>query len=196
MNRSRPAVVLVLASVALSPIATGSGEPPAAETAREPAPERAFDWTVGTWEGVRRDGADGSEAPMTMRVAPILGGAGQIRELEVRHSGGVYRGFSVQVFEREAGRWVEQYANDVHGRFARLEGELEGGGARSVWRSVAPERRRESRLVSERLGPDRWRRTQSVSEDGGATWRVLWIDELEAAGAPQEMTPPARDSEQ
>lgn len=179
MSRSRSVPALVLAGVALLPLAAGGAEQPAAETAREAAPEYAFDWTLGTWEGVRRDGADGSEAPMTMRVEAILGGAGQIRELEVRHSGGVYRGFSVQVFERAAGRWVEQYVNDVHGRFVRLEGELEDGGARSVWRSVAPERRRESRLVSERLGPDRWRRTQSVSEDGGATWRVFWIDELE-----------------
>jgi hypothetical protein len=179
MSRSRPALFLVVAGVGFLTLAASGGERPAAETVLEPPPERAFDWTVGEWTGVRRDGADGSEAPMTMRVAPILGGAGLIRELEVRHGGGVYRGLSVVAFEREAGRWVEQYVNDVHGRFVRLEGELEDGGARSVWRSVAPERRRESRLVSERLGPDRWRRTQSVSEDGGATWRVLWSDELE-----------------
>lgn len=160
----------------------------AASEGESPA-QAAFDWTVGAWTGARQDAAHGSEAPMTMRVEAILGGAGLVRELEVRHAGGVYRGFSVQAFERAAGRWVEQYLNDVHGRFVRLEGELEDGGARSVWRSVAPERRRESRLVSERLGADRWRRTQSVSEDGGATWRVLWIDELErtAPGRPRAL---------
>jgi hypothetical protein len=179
MSRSRTALFLAVAGAGLLTLAASGGERPAAETAPAPPTERAFDWTLGTWEGVRRDGADGSQAPMTMRVEAILGGAGQIRELEVRHSGGVYRGLSVVAFEREAGRWVEQYVNDVHGRFVRLEGEPEDGSARSVWRSVAPERRRESRLVSERLGPDRWRRTQSVSEDGGATWRVLWTDELE-----------------
>jgi len=176
MNGTRSARALVLTAMLLLPIAARCAEPPAAE------PERAFDWTVGEWTGVRRDGADGSEAPMTMRVEAILGGAGQVRELEVRHSGGVYRGFSVQAFEREAGRWVAQYVNDVHGRFVRIEGELEDGRARSVWRVVAPERRRESRRVDERLGPDRWRRTMSVSDDGGATWRMLWVDELERAG--------------
>ena len=40
---------------------------------------------------------------------------------------------------------------------------------------------RESRLISERLGDDRWRRTMSVSQDGGRTWSVLWIDELHRA---------------
>jgi protein-S-isoprenylcysteine O-methyltransferase Ste14 len=128
---------------------------------------------------------------MTMRVAPILGGAGQIRELEVRHSGGVYRGFSVQVFEREAGRWVEQYVNGVAGRFVRLEGEIESA-ERSLWRTVAPDRRRDSRLVSERLGPGRWRRTMSVSEDGGASWRVLWTDALERAPAAAPAAPAER----
>lgn len=165
---------LLYAGLLLLPLASNGAEPPV-------EPEHAFDWTVGEWTGVRRDGADGSEAPMTMRVETILGGGGQVRELEVTHSGGVYRGFSVQAFERETGRWVEQYVNGVHGRFVRIEGEVEAGGARSVWRVVAPERRRESRRVDERLGDDRWRRTMSVSGDGGATWRVLWIDELERA---------------
>jgi len=169
-------VALTLAAVPSMGQAREASEP------QPPPAESSFDWTLGEWAGVRRDGADGSEAPMTMRVEPILGGIGQTRELEVRHGGGVYRGFSVQVFERDAGGWVEQYANDVHGRFARIEGEVEDGGARSVWRVVAPERRRESRRVDERLGPDRWRRTMSVSDDGGATWRVLWADELERAG--------------
>ena len=145
------------------------------EEATATAAEHAFDWTVGTWHGVRRDGADGSEASMTMRVEPILGGAGQLRQLEVRGDG-VYRGLAVQIMDPESGRWTRQYANDVRGRFTLLEGEIRG--ERSIWRTVSPERKRESRLVSERPAPDRWRRTMSVSEDGGETWRVLWIDEL------------------
>ena len=171
-----------LAALALLLSAPGAGAQAATEPPPAPPPEKAFDWTQGPWEGVRRDGADGSEAPMRLWVNPILDGAGQTRELRVIDGGDTYRGFSVLMLERDTGRWVEQYVNDVHGRFVRLEGEIEvtgpAGAERSVWRPVDPGRERESKLLSERLGTDGWRRTMSVSDDGGATWRVLWTDEL------------------
>lgn len=129
------------------------------------AAERAFDWTLGEWHGVRRSADDGREDPMTMRVFAVLGGVGQLRELEVRHSGGVYRGLAVQVYEAKEDRWVRQYVNDVHRTYARLEGRVEEG--RWVWRSATPGRTRDSRVVSERVGPDRWRRTVSRSDRRG-----------------------------
>ena len=138
-----------------------------------------FDWTLGSWQGVRRAGADGSENPMKMRVESILGGAGQVEHLEVCHDGGVYRGFSVQVFDVGLGQYVRQYVNSTRGKFVRLEGEVDA--SRSTWESVSPQRTRDSRLVSERLASNQWRRTQSVSENGGRTWRVLWEDVLQAS---------------
>jgi len=135
-----------------------------------------LDWTIGVWQGVRRDGADGSEAPMTMRVDAILGGTGQIRQIEIPHDGGVYRGFAVQVFNEEKGRWVRHYTNEGRGGFSTLEGEVEGD--RSTWWVTSPERTRESKLISERLDGDRWHRTMSISKDGGRSWTILWIDEL------------------
>ncbi len=143
-------------------------------------PGTPFDWTLGEWTGLRRDGADGSEEPMTMRVEPILEGTGQILHMEIVHSGGIYRGFSVQVLDPGLGRWVRQYVNATRGTFSRLEGEAEGN--RSVWRGAGEGRMRETQLVSERLADGLWRRTLTVSEDGGATWRVLWTDELWRAG--------------
>jgi len=168
-SRARPWLALLLTCVILCP-------PLKADPARTAG---VLDWTLGEWQGVRRDGADGSEGRMTVRVEPILGGAGLIEQLEVTHDDGVYRGFAVQVFDPELGRWVRQYVNATRGHFVRIEGEVEDGGARSTWRSVAPERPRESRLVSEWVEPDLWRRTMHVSEDQGQTWRVLWTDELE-----------------
>lgn len=146
-------------------------------TAPVEGPEGPFDWTLGTWTGVRRDGNDDSEGAMTMRVEPILGGAGQTRHIEIEHDGGTYRGFAVQVLDPQLGRWVRQYVNAVRGRYARYECDVAREPA--VWRSASPTRTRESRLVSERPAASRWRRTMEVSEDGGETWRVLWIDELE-----------------
>ena len=58
-----------------------------------------FEWTFGTWEGVRRDVADGTESEMIMRVELLVGGSGQIRCLEVRGKRGVYRGTAVQLFD-------------------------------------------------------------------------------------------------
>ena len=113
---------------------------------------------------------------MTMRVEPLLAGPGQIRTLEVRSAdGGVYRGTAVQQ-QRDTGRWFWQYTNSVGRPVARYAGEVEGG--RSVWRSISPGRSRESRLVSERMPDGRWRRSMSISTDGGETWRGLWVDEL------------------
>lgn len=154
----------------------GACRAPGASPAEADEPARALDWTLGTWEGWRRDGEDGSRAPMTMRVASILDGAGQTRQLEITHGGGVYRGFCVQVFDPASGTWHRRYVNDVRRRFAELEGTVEDG--RSIWRGVSPDRTRESMVVSERPAADRWTRTMKVSEDGGETWRVLWVDEL------------------
>ena len=106
-----------------------------------------LDWMLGDWSGVRTDGAEGDAAPMTMRVEPVLAGAGQCFHVAIEHGGGVYRGFAVQAYDRERACWVRQYVNDTRGTFAGLEGEA--GERRCVWRGASPERTRESRVVSE-----------------------------------------------
>jgi len=144
----------------------------------QPVVAGPFAWLVGDWRGVRRDGADGTAARMRLRVQPVLGGAGQLEELQVEHPRGTYRGLHVRLRERESGRWVSEYANATRGEFTKLEGEL-GAGDESSWRSVEPGRTRETWLEYERPEPDRWIRTQRLSEDGGLTWSVLFTDELE-----------------
>jgi hypothetical protein len=158
-------------------LAWGAG---GAETAAAVDPAGAFDWTVGTWRGVRVDGADGSGAPMEMRVEPILGGAGQARHLRVGQGSDAYLGYAVQIYDPEAGRWLRQYVNAVRRRFATLEGDVVSETS-SLWRPATPRPDRLSRLDSERLPDERWRRTMHVSTDGGETWRVLWRDELSRA---------------
>ena len=137
----------------------------------------AFDWCHGTWHGVRRDGASGGEAEMTMRVEPLVGGAGHMRVLEIQSgSGAPYCGVAVQFVDGD-GRWLWQYSNGPGRAFARDLGPLLGReGTRVEWTS-ASSRRRRSVLVSERRG-EVWRRTMRVSDDDGATWRELWSDEL------------------
>ena len=173
--RDRPAAPTLLALSCMTLAAATAGCSTSTEAERR-APSRDPYDIMGRWTGVRRAAHDGSEAPMTFRATPILDGAGWIEQLEVHSGSGVYRGFSVIVRDPARDLWVRQYVNATRGRFVRLEGEVTA--QRSVFRSVSPTRTRESRLVSELLAPDRLRRTQSVSEDGGKTWRVLWTDEL------------------
>jgi hypothetical protein len=155
----------------------------------EPLPA-SFDWTVGTWTGARRAGEEAVAAPMTLRVEALPGAAGQVECLRVEAPSGPYLGFAIRRFDPASGRWGMLYANSPGRTFARLEGELAGApgaevdGSSSLWTSTTTAPPRGSRLVSERIGADRWRRTQLVSEDGGATWRVLFIDELVRDAAP------------
>ena len=163
----RPAVGLVLLAAGLvASMAAASNAP------------GSLDWTLGEWRGVRRDAASGRESSMILRVEEILGGAGHRRELEISEDGEViYHGFAVQVPDDARGVWVREYTNAGRGWFSPLEGTVESE-TMSVWRGVSPTRKRESKLISERVGGDRWRRTMTISEDGGESWRALWIDDL------------------
>lgn len=146
-----------------------------------PAPPPAMDgpsaWTVGEWRGTRLSPDDGRRAPMRISVRPTLGGAGLLQEIVVDTDPGTYAGLHVVLHEHASERWVSYYGNAAGGRLDPLAGTREGGIL--AWRNVAPERRREARLLDECPAPGRWRRTQQVSEDGGASWRVLFVDELE-----------------
>jgi len=170
MKHSLGAIAGLLALVSWAPHDVG----------RAARAEGGLEWQVGTWEGTRRDARDGSEASMKMTVAAILGGAGLTREIEIPHSGGVYRGFAVLVHDPAGETWSMRYVNDVRRTFASYEGTVEAGGA--VWESVTPGRSRESRLISEHPEPDRWVRTMTVSSDGGGTWQEIWVDDLERGG--------------
>ena len=139
------------------------------------------EWLQGQWAGTRRDGSNGSTAPMQFSVRPILAGAGFTEDLEVRGERSVYRGFAAIVFDREQARWVMQYANAGKGRFARLESDP--GSEPLVFRSVTPDRTDDSALTYERRGDAGLVRTMRVAERGAAAdtaaWRVLWQDDLQ-----------------
>lgn len=145
---------------------------------RAPAPAAGpLDWALGSWHGVRSSADDGKAAPIVVRVEPLPEGAGQMERLEVSLDPRPYVGFTVRMPGKQSGGWTMFYANSTRPTVSRLEGRLEG--YRSTWQSVTPGRTRESRLVSERLDANHWRRTQFVSEDAGKTWQVLFTDELE-----------------
>jgi beta-lactamase class D len=76
--------VPTLVTLALLPPVSTIGQETAIATRAETVPHV---WTLGSWSGIRRDGSDGSEGPIQVRVRSILGGAGVSEELEVTHGG-------------------------------------------------------------------------------------------------------------
>ena len=134
-----------------------------------------LDWLLGDWEGIRRDGADGTEERLTTTITPILDGKGQMEELKVTQEKDTYRGFSVRMPAKDS-TWVNLYVNSVRPGFVQLDGRIEGGKITWTPHTVNPSRL--SHSIVEPVGNDGFRRTMYISEDGGKSWRVLWMDEV------------------
>ncbi|MCB9896604.1 MAG: DUF1579 family protein [Planctomycetes bacterium] len=169
----KPRRMASLAALALA-VATlvGCSAPPRENAA---APARPLDEWLGAWHGVRR-ADDGSAEPISILVEAVPGGEGQFERLEVDVDP-PYVGFVLRSRLDDGGRWVMLYGNASRPAFARLEADVPADGA-VTWTSATPGRGRESRLVCSTIEADRWTRTQQVSDDGGATWRVHFTDEL------------------
>jgi hypothetical protein len=143
----------------------------------EPAPAAdALAWTIGSWEGERIESGSGDRARIETEVTAVLGGAGEEERLEVGGSGNLYRGLYLQVFDPGIGRSVLMYVNAKRRSFARMEGTA--GPNRGEWLSTTGREPKGSRLTYERIGTDRWRRTQLASRDSGVHWTVLFVDEM------------------
>jgi len=127
---------------------------------------------------------------MAVHVEPLPDGIGQIERLTVRReSRDPYVGFTIRQTDGGPRAWIMLYAYSTRGSIGRLAGKIEGD--RSVWTSRTAVPPAGSRFVSERVGERGWKRTQYVSEDGGASWSVLFTDELERVEAADPAGSPA-----
>ena len=142
------------------------------------------DETLGHWKGTRRDGGDGTVAPMSLLVESLTDGLGTIERIEVTTEGDPYVGFTVRLKNPETGEWTAIYGNDVRERFARMKAVFEE--ERTLWNSTTVRPPRLSRLVSQFQEDGLWRRTQEHSDDGGRTWKVRFVDELRKEEAPND----------
>ena len=161
------------------------GEHAAVDPAPTTAPARggaadpegdALSWTIGRWEGTRTEAATGKAAALRSEISSILGGAGEEERLDVEEGSPPYRGLYLQVSDPRLGKSVITYVNARRREFSRLEGHATAD--RGEWDSVTARPPHGSRMRVERTGNDTWRRTQLVSEDGGAHWTVLFVDDL------------------
>jgi hypothetical protein len=149
-----------------------------AVVATEIVHESPLDWTLGEWHG-RRCSDDGATTnPIRVRVSPILGGAGQLREMWVEHDGGVYRGMSIQLCESATGEWTRYYANDVRGSLVTLHAVGGPGSSPDRWQSGPNDKGRWSENRSEHPDDDTWISSVSRTTDGGLTWQGVFVDKL------------------
>ena len=142
------------------------------------APVEESPWYVGTWEGTRTSLEDGEASPMRAEVRSVLGGQGILRELEVVHGGGTYRGVSLDVAEVDSGVWKRTYVNEPRGRFVVLIGDGSPVAGAVVWRSEIGESGRWSEVTCEPRADGTWRALARRTVDGGETWSELFLDEL------------------
>ena len=136
----------------------------------------ALSWTIGSWEGTRTEAGTGKAAALHAEISSILGGAGEEERIEVEEGSPHYRGLYLQVSDPKLGKSVITYVNARRREFSRLEGHATAD--HGEWDSVTARPPHGSRMRIERTGNDTWRRTQLVSEDEGAHWTVLFVDDL------------------
>jgi len=180
MHPVRSAARAAAVALALTALLLSDGR--AAEP-RGDAPADPLAWTVGRWEGTRTEAATGHAARLHSEISSVLGGAGTEERIEVEEGTPSYMGLYLEVPD-PTGKSVIVYVNARRRSFSRLEGSAtERGGE---WTSVTATPPHGSRMRVERTGPGSWKRTQRVSEDGGRTWTVLFVDEMRRAGGAGE----------
>lgn len=173
-----PALLLACA-LCLPAAAQEEAEEKTPSTPPEPcsAPEyRQFDFWLGEWEVT---GADG-EVAGTNRIEAVLGGC----VLQENWSG-QSEGKSFNVYSRADGRWHQTWVSD-RGFHLRLTGGLDDSG-RMVMRGRTPEPDGDGTLLHEiswePLPDGTVRQHWRASEDGGETWRDLFVGTYRKAGS-------------
>lgn len=136
-----------------------------------------FNWLVGDWQGRRRNPDSDSSAPLQVQVRSILGGRGQSEELSLAADAGTAHACILRIPGAQPARWIAIEVDDARVGHSVADGIVTGTTSTWTTRSANPQ---EIVLTTfERLGPGAWQRTSQVSYDGGETWRLLWIDELQ-----------------
>lgn len=175
-----PAALLLAAALSLPAAAqegdasTESPEPPPPPCS---APEhRQFDFWLGEWEVT---GADGEPAG-TNRIEKVLGGC----VLQESWSG-QSEGKSFNIYSEADGRWHQTWVSD-RGFHLRLTGGLDDSG-RMVMRGRTPAPDGDGTLLHEiswePLPDGTVRQHWRASEDGGETWRDLFVGTYRKAGS-------------
>lgn len=152
--------------------AVGFGSPLAAQEAQpqpcSAAEHRHFDFWVGEWEVVDSAGSLAGRNRITREMNGCV-----LREEWTSAGGGT--GSSFNIYDAAAGRWHQTWV-DASGTLLMLDGGLESAGV-MVMEGERPANGggiARHRITWTREGSDRVRQRWDATEDGGATWNVVF----------------------
>ncbi len=132
------------------------------------APEAAqFDFWLGTW-----DVSWGEDAHGTNRVEKILGGC-VIQEKFDGRPGTPLEGMSVSTYNPVTKQWHQTWV-DNQGSYLDFTGSFADGRMALERDTVAGDKAIKQRMVWYNIQPDTLEWNWERSEDGGATWQVMW----------------------
>lgn len=163
MHRTFSIPALIAALGFGSPLTAQEGRPQACGAAEH----RQFDFWVGEWEVVDSAGSLAGRNRITREMNGCV-----LREEWTSADGG--SGSSFNIYDAAAGRWHQTWV-DASGTLLMLDGGLESDGV-MVMEGERPANggiaRHRITWTTER--PDRVRQRWDVTEDGGATWTVVF----------------------
>jgi hypothetical protein len=160
MPASPFAFVLLAALAALPAVAA---EAPKGCTSAE---HRQFDFWIGEWEVKLPNGRHAG----SNRITSIHGGCALLEEW--RGNGNV-TGSSLNIYDRERGRWHQTWV-DGSGGLLTLEGGLVDGAMRMTGETVEGGKRTLQRVQWTPQPDGRVRQHWEASEDGGQAWKTVF----------------------
>ena len=141
-----------------------------------------FDFLFGEWSVTHRklkkrlqDNSEWLTFPGTLRVRPILGGAGNVDENVLHDPAGTYEASSIRIFDPASGNWSIYW---MDGRTSGIDkpvvGRFNGPVGQFFNDDVFEGRPIKVRFTYENRGADEARWEQAFSNDGGRSWEPNW----------------------
>jgi len=180
----RAMLILAVAATAVpATAATDAAKLPALAAAAPRDGARDFDFEFGVWNTQltrRLRPLTGSTTWVdytgVTTVRPVLGGAANLVELEVKGPAGEIKALSLRLYDPAARQWTLNFANGQDGLLTSpMTGEFKDGVGTFYDQDTLNGRAILVRFVISCAKPTVCRFEQAFSDDGGKAWEVNWI---------------------
>ena len=184
MRKIFPALFASLLLTCFSPSANAQA-PRSTAGARDGSHD--MDFNFGTWHTeIRRtpdpfgDPANVLHIAGTVTVRPVWNGKGALEEIEAEGPKGHWEGANLFFYDPNARQWIQTFVDSSDGHFDEPAGIGEYRNGDVEYYSTATLRGRTilDRAVWSNIQPNSHTYTESLSEDGGRTWRPAFVAQL------------------